>query len=163
MVFIPSFCNCQFLCLPTFSICSFLDPFLILVPSMSWSRSPHPLLLWPRPSFPPCIFPNPLTQLSILLAPASLSLLCLFPHRMCFSSPPPSFPTLPGPIHTLEPTNFQPDQELCPFSAQEPVGALGNRICTETTECLDNLSLKNRKGKSGCLGEGHRACIFVHC
>lgn len=33
-------------------------------------------------------------------------------------------------------------------------GGLGNRNCTETNDCLDNLSLKDGKGKSREVGKG---------
>ena len=65
----------------------------------------------------------------------------------------PPFPSLPGPIHTFGSTISDGDQEMCPFSAQQPVGALGNINSTETNERLDNLSLRDRKGKR-CIGGG---------
>ena len=136
--------------LSSHAISPFHDPFLFLAPSRSPSFSPHPLIL--RDPFLTFLhFPNPLNP--ALCSPcSSLSLFPLAPSYIECS--PPLLRPFPGPIHTFGSAISDGDQELCPFSTQRTVGALGNRNCTETCECLDSWSLGDRKGKCRYMGGG---------
>lgn len=128
---------------PISLLCLFLHFWtpLSFLPSRGHAQS-HPLLLLSH-SFPSFTSPNPLTSCSILPALASLSCVSfhidVLLHTFCW------------PFTPLD----QQFLMLCPFSVQQPVGAFGNIICTETNECLSNLSLKTRKKeKVGMWAQG---------